>query len=77
MRRAAAASTLARLPPGRASEAPPLPLSPRRARARLSYQRARRADGSVVIWFGLGRQTGRGEGSSGLRFDALVDTGQA
>src|SRR5262245_55317879 len=47
-----------------------------RAGARLtqSYQRTRWIDGRAVIWFGARKQTGRGEGSSGLRFDALVDT---
>jgi hypothetical protein len=39
-----------------------------------SYQRTRWIDGSTRIWFGARKQTGRGEGSSGLRFDALVDT---
>jgi hypothetical protein len=40
----------------------------------LSYQRTRRMDGAVVTWFGAHKQTGRGEGSSGLRFDSLVPT---
>jgi hypothetical protein len=39
-----------------------------------SYQRTRWIDGRALIWFGARKQTGRGEGSSGLRFDALVDT---
>jgi hypothetical protein len=40
----------------------------------LSYQRTRRMDGAAVTWFGARKQTGRGEGSSGLRFDSLVPT---
>jgi hypothetical protein len=39
-----------------------------------SYQRTRWTDGSVVTWLGVRKQTGRGEGSSGLRFDSLIDT---
>jgi hypothetical protein len=38
-----------------------------------AYQRTRWTDGRVVVWLGAHRQTGRGEGSSGLRFDGLVD----
>jgi hypothetical protein len=38
----------------------------------LSYQRTRGMDGAVVTWLGARKQTGRGEGSSGLRFDDLV-----
>jgi hypothetical protein len=38
-----------------------------------AYQRTRWTDGRVVLWLGARRQTGRGEGSSGLRFDGLVD----
>jgi len=38
-----------------------------------AYQRTRWTDGRVVVWLGVRRQTGRGEGSSGLRFDELVD----
>jgi hypothetical protein len=41
-----------------------------------SYQRTRWTDGSVVTWLRVRRQTGRGEGSSGLRFDFLVNQGQ-
>jgi hypothetical protein len=43
------------------------------ARVFQAYQRTRWTDGRVVVWLGIGRQTGRGEGSSGLRFDELVD----
>jgi hypothetical protein len=38
-----------------------------------AYQRTRWTDGRVVVWLGVSRQTGRGEGSSGLGFDLLVD----
>jgi hypothetical protein len=46
-----------------------------RAGTRLfqAYQRTRWTDGSVAVWLRVRRQTGRGEGSSGLRFDELVD----
>jgi hypothetical protein len=37
------------------------------------FQRTRWTDGRVVVWLRVRRQTGRGEGSSGLRFDELVD----
>jgi hypothetical protein len=38
------------------------------------YRRTRWWDGRVFTWLGTGKQTGRGEGSSGLRFDSLIDT---
>jgi hypothetical protein len=38
------------------------------------YQRTRRSDGGVVVWYGARKRTGRGEGSSGLAFDRLVDS---
>jgi hypothetical protein len=38
-----------------------------------SYQRARWIGGRAVTWLGVRKQTGRGEGSSGLRFDGLLD----
>lgn len=41
-----------------------------------SYQRTRWTDGRVVTWLRVRRQTGRGEGSSGLRFDFLLGQGQ-
>ena len=46
-----------------------------RAGTRLyqAFQRARWTDGRVAVWLRVRRQTGRGEGSSGLRFDELVD----
>jgi hypothetical protein len=41
-----------------------------------SYQRTRWTGGKVVTWLGVRKQTGRGEGMSGLRFDRLTDTGK-
>jgi hypothetical protein len=38
-----------------------------------SFQRARWRNGDVFVWLGVRKQTGRGEGSSGLAFDRLVD----
>jgi hypothetical protein len=38
-----------------------------------SYQRTRWIGGRVFTWFGARKQTGRGEGTSGLAFDRLVD----
>ena len=37
------------------------------------YERTRWTDGRVYVWLRVRRQTGRGEGSSALRFDELVD----
>jgi hypothetical protein len=47
-----------------------------RAGAVLSqrFRRTRWSDGRVITWLGVRKQTGRGEGSSGLRFDALIDS---
>jgi hypothetical protein len=47
-----------------------------RAGARVTecFQRTRRADGSVVVWYGARKATGRGEGSSGLGFDRTIPT---
>jgi hypothetical protein len=39
-----------------------------------SYHRTRWIDGRAVTWLGVRKQTGRGEGSSGLKFDSLTDT---
>jgi hypothetical protein len=39
----------------------------------LGYQRTRWLDGKVYVWSGVRKQAGRGEGSSGLAFDRLVD----
>ncbi|MEO8588232.1 MAG: hypothetical protein ABI432_02600 [Flavobacteriales bacterium] len=36
-----------------------------------TFQRTRWTDGSVHVWMGMRKGTGRGEGSSGLRFDFL------
>jgi hypothetical protein len=46
-----------------------------RAGARLmqTFERTRWTDGKVYTWLRVRRQTGRGEGSSGLGFDELVD----
>ncbi|MDR7253975.1 hypothetical protein J2X46_002965 [Nocardioides sp. BE266] len=47
-----------------------------RAGVRVSqcYQRTRGPDGKVMVWYGARKQTGRGEGSSGLGFDRIVDS---
>ncbi len=46
-----------------------------RAGVRVSqcYERTRGPDGSVLVWYGARKQTGRGEGSSGLGFDRIVN----
>jgi hypothetical protein len=46
-----------------------------RAGARMmeSYRRTRARDGRVVLWLGVRKEVGRGEGSSRLAFDQLVD----
>jgi hypothetical protein len=36
-----------------------------------SFQRSRRRDGHVVTWIGIRKQSGRGEGASGLAFDQV------
>lgn len=38
-----------------------------------AFERTRWRDGRVWVWRGVRKQTGRGEGSSGLAFDRLVD----
>ena len=38
-----------------------------------SYQRTRWYNGKVFTWLGIKKQTGRGEGSSGLAFDQILD----
>jgi hypothetical protein len=45
-----------------------------RAGVRLmqSFQRTRWYNGSVFVWLGVRKQTGRGEGASGLAFDRIV-----
>ncbi|MEV4052824.1 hypothetical protein AB0J55_16710 [Amycolatopsis sp. NPDC049688] len=40
----------------------------------LAYNRTRWHDGRVTVWLSASRGTGRGAGSSGLRFDFLTDT---
>ena len=42
-----------------------------------SFQRTRWYGGRVLTWLGVQKQTGRGEGSSNLRFDYLVGTGKS
>jgi hypothetical protein len=44
------------------------------ARVRRAYRYTRWTDGSVHLWIGRKKTPGRGEGSSGLRFDALEAT---
>jgi hypothetical protein len=39
------------------------------ARVTRSYQYARWLDGQPLLWIGRKKTIGRGEGSSGLRFD--------
>jgi len=41
---------------------------------RVAYNRTRWRDGRVAVWLSARRGTGRGSGSSGLRFDFLSDT---
>ncbi|MCS5490417.1 hypothetical protein [Algoriphagus limi] len=38
-----------------------------------TYQRTRWYNGKIVIWYGRRKRTGRGEGSSGLRFDLVLE----
>jgi hypothetical protein len=38
-----------------------------------TYQRARWYDGKTYVWLGRRKHTGRGESSSGLRFDQIED----
>jgi hypothetical protein len=38
-----------------------------------AYQRTRWTNGRVVVWLGARKQTGRGEGSSGLTFDRIIN----
>jgi hypothetical protein len=40
------------------------------------FQRTRWRDGRAYVWLGVRKQTGRGEGSSGLAFDQIVDPPQ-
>jgi len=41
------------------------------------FQRTRWTDGRVHVWLRVRRQTGRGEGTSGLRFDELAEVSPA
>ncbi|MEV6974061.1 hypothetical protein [Kitasatospora sp. NPDC093806] len=43
-------------------------------RLSVAYNRTRWRDGRVCVWLSAARGAGRGEGSSGLAFDLLVDT---
>ena len=43
------------------------------ARVSRAYQLSRWIDGSTFLWLGRRKTTGRGEGSSGLRFDVIDD----
>ena len=43
------------------------------AKVTRSYQLARWLDGSTHLWIGRRKQVGRGEGSSGLRFDTVEE----
>ncbi|WP_419695429.1 hypothetical protein ACN2CC_02180 [Mesorhizobium muleiense] len=46
-------------------------------RVTVSYQRTRWRDGRVWVWYGMRKQTGRGEGSSGLAFDRAIPIGDS
>jgi hypothetical protein len=37
------------------------------------YRRTRGPDGTPIMWMGVRKRIGRGEGSSGLAFDRLID----
>jgi hypothetical protein len=39
-----------------------------------AFQRARWIDGATFLWIGRAAPLGRGEGSSGLEFDAVDET---
>jgi hypothetical protein len=47
---------------------------PTGTRVTVAYNRTRWRDGRVCVWLSTQRDTGRGEGSSGLAFDLLLDT---
>ena len=42
-------------------------------RVTQAFQRTRWRDGRAWVWLGVRKQTGRGEGSSGLAFDRIID----
>jgi len=50
---------------------------PAGAHVRQAYQRTRWYQGRVVVWLGAQKQTGRGGGASGLRFDYLAPAADA
>jgi hypothetical protein len=43
------------------------------AQVSQSYQRTRWRGGRALVWLGARKQVGRGEGSSGVAFDRIVD----
>lgn len=43
-------------------------------RLTVAYNRARWQNGRVIVWLSAQRNVGRGEGSSGLAFDQVIDT---
>jgi len=47
------------------------------ARIAALFRRTRWTGGEAPVWLGIVKQTGRGERSSGLAFDALVDAASA
>ena len=57
--------------PGRALEMYEEEVPREGARITRNYQYTRWFDGSTHVWIGRRKQIGRGEGSSGLRFDVL------
>jgi hypothetical protein len=38
-----------------------------------SFRRTRWTNGEAYVWLGVQKQTGRGERTSGLAFDSIVD----
>jgi hypothetical protein len=44
------------------------------AKVRKSFKRTRWYDGKVYNWLGMRKQTGKGEGGSGLAFDQIIPT---
>lgn len=47
------------------------------ARVSQSFQRTRWYGGKIITWLGIRKQTGRGEGASGLAYDQIVPTKKA
>jgi hypothetical protein len=45
-------------------------------RVRQGFRRTRWTGGQVYVWLGVQKQTGRGERSSGLAFDSIVNAPQ-